>query len=57
MITSESTNSEFHRFFNEHLNELAKRLTGRLVNRYRRTIISLLKRGAEIPPIWDVKVA
>lgn len=54
MITSESTNSEFHRFFNEHLNELAKRLAGRLVNRYRRTIISLLKRGAEIPPIWGM---
>ena len=52
MITSESTNREFHRFFDENRNELSKRLLGLLLNKHRRTILSLLKKGAEIPPIW-----
>ena len=54
MITSESSNKEFQRFFQEHRDELAKRLVGLLLNKYRRTIISLLKKGAEIPPIWGM---
>ena len=54
MITSESSNNEFHRFFDEHREELSKRLLGLLLNRHRRTILSLLKRGAEIPPIWGM---
>lgn len=54
MITSESTNREFHRFFDEHREELSKRLSGLLLNKHRRTILSLLKRGAEIPPIWGM---
>ena len=54
MITSESSNIEFHRFFDEHRNELTKRLSGLLFNKYRRTILSLLKRGADIPPIWGM---
>lgn len=52
MITSESTNREIHRFFDENRNELSKRLLGLLLNKHRRTILSLLKKGAEIPPIW-----
>lgn len=52
MITSESTNEEFHRFFDEHEGELTKRLFGLILNRYRRTILFSLKRGTEIPPIW-----
>lgn len=54
MITSESTNREFHRFFDEHREELSKRLLGLLLKKHRRTILSLLKRGAEIPPIWGM---
>lgn len=54
MITSESSNREFHRFFDEHRDELSKRLLGLLLNKHRRTILSLLKRGAEIPPIWGM---
>ena len=54
MITSESTNTEFHRFFDEHRDELSKRLLGLLLNKHRRTILSLLKKGAEIPPIWGM---
>ena len=54
MLTSDSSNIEFHRFFDEHRNELTKRLAGLLLNKYRRDILSLLKRGAEIPPIWGM---
>ena len=54
MITSESSNREFHRFFDEHRYELSKRLAGLLLNKHRRTILSLLKKGAEIPPIWGM---
>ena len=54
MITSESSNREFHHFFDEHRDELSKRLAGLLLNKHRRTILSLLKRGAEIPPIWGM---
>ena len=54
MITSESSNREFHRFFDEHRDELAKRLVGLLMNKHRRTILSLLKKGADIPPIWGM---
>lgn len=54
MITSESTNKEFQRFFDEHREELSLRLAGLLKNKYRRAIISLLKKGAEIPPIWGM---
>ena len=54
MITSESTNIEFHRFFDEHRDELCKRLTGLLLKKYRRSILFLLKKGAEIPPIWGM---
>lgn len=54
MITSESTNREFCHFFDEHEMELTKRLTGLLLNRHRRAILSLLKKGAEIPPIWGM---
>ena len=54
MITSESSNREFHRFFDEHRDELSKRLLGLLLNKHRRTILSLLKKGAEIPPIWGM---
>jgi hypothetical protein len=46
MITTESSNIEFHRFFDDHRNELSKRLLGLLLNKHRRTILSLLKRGA-----------
>lgn len=52
MLTSESTNRDFHRFFDEHREELIKRLLGLLLNKHRLTIISLLKKGEEIPPIW-----
>lgn len=52
MLTSESNNREFHKFFDEHRNELAKRLAGLLVKKHRRAINALLKKGAEIPPIW-----
>ena len=54
MITSESSNREFHRFFDEHRDDLNKRLLGLLLNKHRRSILSLLKRGAEIPPIWGM---
>ena len=54
MITSESKNREFHRFFDEHRDELTKRLVGLLLNKHRRNILSLLKKGAEIPPIWGM---
>ena len=54
MITSESTNRELCRFFDEHRDELALRLKGLLFNKYRRTIITLLKKGDEIPPIWGM---
>ena len=54
MITTESSNREFHRFFDEHRDELSKRLLGLLLKKHRRTILSLLKRGAEIPPIWGM---
>ena len=54
MITSESSNREFHRFFDEHREELNKRLLGLLLNKHRRTILSLLKKGVEIPPIWGM---
>lgn len=54
MITSESSNREFHRFFDEHRDELSKRLLGLLLNKHRRAILSLLKKGAEIPPIWGM---
>ena len=52
MITSESTNIEFHRFFDEHRDELCKRLFGLLKNKHRRAILSLLKKGEAVPPIW-----
>lgn len=52
MITSESTNREFHRFFDEHQKELSLRLKGLLLNKHRRDILSLLKKGLDIPPIW-----
>lgn len=52
MIISESSNIEFHRFFKEHEIELGKRLGGLLINKHRRDILSLLKKGADIPPIW-----
>ena len=54
MITSESSNREFHRFFDDHRGELSKRLLGLLLNKHRRTILSLLKKGADIPPIWGM---
>ena len=54
MITSESSNKDFHRFFNEHRNELSKRLLGLLLNKHRRTILSLLKKGGKTPPIWGM---
>ena len=54
MITSESSNRDFHRFFDEHRDDLNKRLLGLLLNKHRRSILSLLKRGAEIPPIWGM---
>ena len=54
MLTSESTNIEFHRFFDDHRDELNKRLLGLLLNKHRRTILSLLKRRADIPPIWGM---
>lgn len=55
MLTSESTNREFHHFFDEHRIELCKRLYGLLMNKQRRiNILSLLKKGAEIPPIWGM---
>ena len=54
MLTSESSNIEFHRFFDEHRNELSKRLLGLLLNKHRRDILSLLKRGEEVPPIWGM---
>ena len=54
MITSESSNRDFHRFFDEHRDELCKRLVGLLLNKHRRTILSLLKKGSEIPPIWGM---
>ena len=54
MLTSESSNIEFHRFFDDHREELGKRLIGLILNKHRRTIPSLLKRGAEIPPIWGM---
>ncbi len=54
MITSESSNREFHRFFDEHREELSKRLLGLLLNKHRRTILSLLKKGGKIPPIWGM---
>lgn len=54
MITTESSNIEFQRFFNDHKDELVKRLIGLLLNKHRRTILSLLKKGAEIPPIWGM---
>lgn len=50
-VTSESTNRELHRFFDEHREELSKRLLGLLLKKHRRTILSLLKREAENPPI------
>ena len=49
MITSGSSNREFHRLFDEHLNEHTMRLVGILKNKYRRTILILLKKGNEIP--------
>lgn len=52
MLTSESSNRDFHRYFGEHIDELTKRLIGLLLNKHRRTILALLKKGAEIPPIW-----
>lgn len=52
MLTSESSNRDFHRYFGEHIDELTKRLNGLLLNKHRRTILALLKKGAEIPPIW-----
>lgn len=54
MLTSESNNRDFHRYFDEHRDELAKRLSGLLLNKHRRTILALLKKGAEIPPIWGM---
>lgn len=54
MLTSESNNREIHRFFDEHRDELMVRLSGILKNKYRRTILSLLKKGAEVPPIWGM---
>ena len=54
MLTSESSNIEFHRFFDDHREELSKRLLGLLLNKHRRDILSLLKRGAEVPPIWGM---
>lgn len=52
MLTSESSNRDFHCYFGEHIDELTKRLIGLLLNKHRRTILALLKKGAEIPPIW-----
>lgn len=54
MLTSESSNRDFHRYFGEHIDELTKRLIGLLLNKHRRTILALLKKGAEIPPIWGM---
>lgn len=54
MLTSESSNRDFHRYFGEHIDELTKRLNGLLLNKHRRTILALLKKGAEIPPIWGM---
>ena len=54
MITSESSNKDFHRFFDEHREELRKRLFGLLLKKHRRTILSLLKKGSQIPPIWGM---
>lgn len=54
MLTSESSNRDFHRYFGEHIDELTKRLIGLLLNKHRRTILALLNKGAEIPPIWGM---
>ena len=54
MLTSQSSNRDFHRYFGEHIDELTKRLIGLLLNKHRRTILALLKKGAEIPPIWGM---
>lgn len=54
MLTSESSNIEFQQFFNNHYNELYSRLNGLLKNKYRRAILSLLKKGEDIPPIWGM---
>lgn len=54
MITSESHNREILRFFDEHRNELTLRLVGVLKYKYRKTILSMLKRGVEIPPVWGM---
>ena len=54
MLTSESSNRDFHRYFGEHIDELTKRLNGLLLNKHKRTILALLKKGAEIPPIWGM---
>lgn len=43
MLTSESNNRDFHRYFDEHRDELAKRLSGLLLNKHRRTILALPK--------------
>lgn len=54
MLTSESHNREILRFFDEHRKELGMRLVGILKNRYRRTILSMLKKGVDIPPVWGM---
>lgn len=54
MLTSESSNSEFRRFFDKHIDELVKRLGGVLLNKHRRKIITLLKEGKQIPPLWGM---
>lgn len=53
MLTSESHNREIHQFFDEHLMDLTQRL-GVLIMSKRKAIISLLKRGVAIPPIWGM---
>ena len=54
MLTSDSSNIVFQQFFSKHKIELANRLVGLLKNKYRRSILSLLKKGEEIPPIWGM---
>lgn len=54
MITSESSNIDFQQFFSKYAKELANRLAGLLKNKYRRSILSLLKKGEAIPPIWGM---
>lgn len=54
MLTTESTNEEFLDFFKKHRDELSKRLTTLLLKKHRREILSLLKKGTEIPPLFGM---